>query len=641
MTAGSPAQPEGRRPPRPGLLLFAVLALVFTSYSGVVRAPFVWDDHLLIESDPRIHAIRPAQWLLEPFWNKGAQLTETAYYRPGVIATFSLEWWLSRGRPWLFHLVNLTAHLATTALLFELVRRRSGPVPAALAAALFGLHPRLTECVAWVSGRTDVFAGFFALAALALHRPGPERGRARWLSAAALFSGLLFKEVALAGLVAVAAQGWARWRRQELAGRRALLDLVPGAVAVAAYVLLRLVATAGAVPVEQPAGINRLELALQATGRYVAMLADPLRPRLQIGAVGRTAPGYAALGALALAAGAALAIRAWRRPPRPELAGALAFAVASIAAVLQVVPLATANVAADRYLYLPVAGLALAAGIAAADLRASLRRPVLAAAACAGLAFAGGTLIRVEDWTDELRLWRTAVATADPGLPFPYVSLGNALYQRGRIEEAAEAYRAAAARASGRFQREALGNYASALADLGRLDEACAQQRQAMAIAPPRPIDHYNLSLFEARRLRFDEADLELRRALELLPGYEDALRGRRYVAEARALADALPPERPGEPTAVRARRAALWMRLGMPRRAGPYFTEVAAAPDAEPQDLLRAAAFLVDQGSVEDARRAVARLQAAGAPPKALARLDAALAARESGQYGSAGEAR
>jgi Flp pilus assembly protein TadD len=63
------------------------------------------------------------------------------------------------------------------------------------------------------------------------------------------------------------------------------------------------------------------------------------------------------------------------------------------------------------------------------------------------------------------------------------------------------------------------------LARAGRLDEAAAQHRAAIASAPHLAPAHANLGSVLARLGRFEEAEAALREALRLAPGDPDAAR--------------------------------------------------------------------------------------------------------------------
>jgi protein O-mannosyl-transferase len=65
------------------------------------------------------------------------------------------------------HLVNLLFHTANSLLLFLLLKRMTGALwRSAFVAALFALHPLHVESVAWISERKDVLSGFFFMLTL-------------------------------------------------------------------------------------------------------------------------------------------------------------------------------------------------------------------------------------------------------------------------------------------------------------------------------------------------------------------------------------------------------------------------------------------------------------------------------------------
>ncbi len=94
------------------------------------------------------------------------------YYRPILLLSFMMDkfvWGLEES---FMHLENIVFHLANTLLVYAIARRaisylsEPSPVAAFVAALLFSVHPLNTEAVNWISGRTDLLAGFFLLTAM-------------------------------------------------------------------------------------------------------------------------------------------------------------------------------------------------------------------------------------------------------------------------------------------------------------------------------------------------------------------------------------------------------------------------------------------------------------------------------------------
>ncbi len=616
------------RPPRTILLAAGVLVAVLGAYSPSIGGPFVWDDRMLIERAPAdLQHGSVTRFFGQPFWARSAnQAGDAVYYRPLTTISYALDWRASGGDPAWFHVTNVAWHLGVTALVFALALRGGAPpLAAALAALLFGVAPRLTESVAWISGRTDVLAGFFALLALLLYRDGPGHGAHRVGAAVSMLLGLLCKEVAVVALPALAAGAIAR--RRGRSWRPLGAELGPLVLALASYAALRLTALRSVL--SSSAGLpwrDRLPAALEAVGRYSLMLVDPLRPRLQIGDLAHPAPLVIALGAfVTLAASTAAVVAARRRWPAPILE-AVVLAAGALALVLHLAPLRVNVVAADRFLYVPVAGLAIALAVAAGSTPKTARRRAAALAALLAAASFGATYARAGEWADEERLWRVAVATTPESNALPQLELGNVLFRSRRYEDALREYREVSSRGTPDDRLVALANTASAQSELGDYDGARATLLEAIRREPEVPLNWYNLAVMDLRRLDFDAGERELARSLALLPEYGDAKALRARLAALRTEAASLPAETSLEDAAIRARRASLYARLGRDRDAARLYASLVDDPGASPAVLVRAARHLASRGDPGTASRALTTALGRGADPAEVAPLMKAL---------------
>ena len=632
------------RAPRDWLLAVALLAPVGVVYSAALAGGLLWDDGALIQRHPAVLELgSPASYFGQMFWANPEYDESPAFYRPLTILSYALQvraWGLD---PLPLHLFNLLVHLASCALLFLVCRQAgAGPGAAGLAALLFGTLPRLSECVAWISGRTDLLAGLGVLAAWRLHRSEPGRWGRRLGAAGALAAGLFCKEVAAAGGAALSALELERWRQGLGDGRRALRNLVPAAGALALYAGARGLAwQASGARMRADLGLpweDRPWVALQALGTYLGMLADPLRPRVQIGVLGQIEWPWVALGTLgaaALAWGFARLVRGGRSP---HALAAATLAAAALLPVLHLVTLPVQVVAADRYLYVPAAGLAVLGALGAGRLGARARRITLCASLVLLAAFGATTARRAALWADELAFWRAAAAQAPAGNAIAHAGLGEVLLRRERHAEALEQFREAQRRrqaladffpASAVAPEYIAGNLAFCLAALGRYDEALAQMQRVVEANPGAALNRFNLALIHAQRLEFDAAERALAEAFALYPAYPRARGLAATLALARSEWESLPPPRPDEPAALQAPRARAYTRLGNHHAALPCWIRVLEAPDASPEDLRRAAVFLVLRGEELAARRALARLRALPALRGEALELEHALTAR------------
>jgi tetratricopeptide (TPR) repeat protein len=535
----------------------ALLAIVSVVYAPVTRGVFIWDDHALIETNVVAQRGSVREIFSQPYWTSSSLSdVRVPYYRPLTMLTLRADYAMAGDEAASFHISNLLAHLLATVALV-LAARRLGATPAAsvLAAAAWALHPRSTEAVAWISGRTDVLAGLMAFVAIGLWpwygaerdmRPGGDAKPARpWLDAAraalaatAILAGLLAKEVAIAAALAIAVgtavghgPGAARWAR-------VLRRLAFVAVPVLVYAALRMRAVRGSSrPSLTPMGIDvRGATVVQAVGRYLESTFDPWHPATSIGLVGEVDRGSVVLGSIvlvfvvALTARAIVRARAKATAPvqgRAVMAALVALGASSLALVVHVVPITlAAGVVADRLLYLPLAALAL--GPAVAWSRASARTRGVMAAALA-VSFVPVTRARCADYSDELKFRVVAAEDAHPGNTSPRSGLANVLRSEGETELACKLHASVKGtlerRAQTHTQRyvRALENLGACQAAIGKYEDAASSYDAVERIAPSHARVHMERGYLRLHTFDLAGSEAEFRRALELEPHLETA----------------------------------------------------------------------------------------------------------------------
>lgn len=406
--------------------------LGLAAYAPAFEGPFVWDDELLVLRKEVAELKSIGVYLARPFWLSADWEGGAAYYRPLTILSLALDNALHAGNAAGFHLTNLLLHGANALLVFLLARRLGATgLPALLSALLFAWFPRLSEAAGWISGRTDLLAALFSLAAL-LVTLGNGRLRA-WRAASLAFLGLLSKEVAVATVVAIVGYEWFRDRSRPVKER--LTSTAPQALAALIYVGLRARVLG---PGLDPGDIGpqaRILSALESVGRYGFMIVDGWHPQLNIGAVGQPDFRFVALGAGIGLISTPLARRARFRNGECLL---LVAASVSIGLVLHILPFHSTIVVADRFLYLPVALLAAVAGgrLAAVQPR-RVRHGLLVATAALTLSYLPFTWRRAQVWGDEIAFWGTAVREqASQHNALSHLGLGALLARHGMWNEA-------------------------------------------------------------------------------------------------------------------------------------------------------------------------------------------------------------
>jgi tetratricopeptide (TPR) repeat protein len=388
--------------PKNARILIACLA--FLVYAPCLFGEFVYEDERFIEVNP---AVTDLTWsnVVRYFTDPTSHaVVGHDVFRPLRTFEFAVDWALSGGRPWLFHLHSMAYHVVVCLLLFSVLRRLLGAAGngAANAAALFGtlafgLHPVHTESVAWISSRADVMVLFWILFALRLYL------RDRLLLAALAFAGaLLSKETGVFFVAAVLLVDL--FRR---ADRRWLWYGIYGVMAiafVAIWINLVFVGKAehvGHLKGQLWGGSYVMTLLTMAKGflHYLRVMVLPVHFTVDYHVATSTGLGWhEALALVVLALIVTAAVTAGRRS-RFALAW---FFVALLPASNLIRPIGIPT--AERFLYLPMAGLAIWLG----PLLARYRRSALVLLACLFVL----TLLRTRTWRSDDALWDAAIKVA-------------------------------------------------------------------------------------------------------------------------------------------------------------------------------------------------------------------------------------
>lgn len=366
-----------------------------------------WDHFVAFWAEPHFEAYHPlhllSYWLDVPLFGASG---------PALHAT-SLALWVGAALVWrrVFRALGLGA-------------------PAALVAALIlAVHPVQIEVVHWATGRKDVLAALFAgLATLAHLRSERWNDRASILALLAFAAAALSKTTALPlPLVWVLADGLL----ERSDWRTAMLRQV-SAVTVAAglaFVALGIWQDAEMVR-DSIEGFDRASLVAHGYGHHLTKALFPvgLSP---IYPIHREAPSPVAWGAPALLAlGVALG---WRRERPFVLLGLLSFVVLLVPAS-NVVPLYFQ--VQDRYLSLPLVGLALAVGGLVHGLET---RRVLAIGALVTAAYGALTVVQLGHWRSDEALFGHATHV-QPDAFYAWMKLAEIRRDAGDFEGALRAY---------------------------------------------------------------------------------------------------------------------------------------------------------------------------------------------------------
>lgn len=330
------------------------------------------------------------------------------------------------------HVVNILLHIGSSILVFLIFRRLTGAFwRSAVLAGIFALHPLRLESVVWIAERKDVLSTFFLLLMIRAYLWFVEQpSRARYLAVvASLALGLMSKPMLITAPALLLILDWWPLRR------RAYAEKAPLFLMAAITLGITLLGTARLQGINWAAGVplgHRIANALVNYCAYVGLAVWPhdlaiLYPyRLSI------PPWQPAAAALALAAITAAAWR-FRRACPYLLAGWLWFVIAILPPIGIVQQGRQAM--ADRFMYVPLLGLALMAVWGIGDLLRKQPKLSAALAAASIAACAAASLAHIGTWRNSVTVFSNAVAVTrdNPGAQH---YLGAALDDLGRYDDA-------------------------------------------------------------------------------------------------------------------------------------------------------------------------------------------------------------
>ncbi len=338
------------------MLLLLVTAGLMTP---VLWGEFVYDDISLVVQNPRIQSLSGI--LCDPLFGH-----EYAYWRPltGLLMGVSMV----SGGAAVLHGISLTIHLAGVGIAFSLAKALTKSFSAGIfTASIFALHPVQVESLAWGSAVQDPLVGLFVLCSLqslVRWRRDGSQGVPKWPIAAFALA-LLSKEIGIVVLPAMFLLDWLVLRPNTGTGKRLYMGL--GAV-LGVYMLARMWVFGsvlagwdrGQVQIDPTFVGDRLITApIEILGEFVSLMVQPwpLLPFRDV-PIETSAEGFIT-HTLWLLLPLCLGAWAWYTGRRVAVFGiCLALGILLLPA-LRFNAIGSFPIA-DRYMYLPVFGFALA-----------------------------------------------------------------------------------------------------------------------------------------------------------------------------------------------------------------------------------------------------------------------------------------
>ena len=418
--------------------LLAILAVTLLAYLPALGAGFVWDDIPQIVGNQLTGSPRNLLALFQTdVWSTaGVHVPDPPYYRPLFLSTFVLDRMMAGLSPAVHHGQSIAWHLAAVVAVYALARTLVSVESALAAAALMALHPVQSEAVIWVSARTGEMAAVFVASAATVLAPLDASWRRSASGALLLLLGLLSKEEALFAVALVIALDVARHGRTGGWRRYAAM-----AVAVAIWAAMRHAAGVGA---SRAFASQRIADVLGSLADIVGIygrllvLPTPLTHGRRLFFLHEGA-NVTALGIALIVVGSALCIARGGR----IAACCLAWAGLSLSSSL--LGIGGTHQVGERYLYVPMIGIAIAV---ASALRPS--RLLLALGGVLVIASVARIERRIPDYRSPVTFTASAVRDYPSGATLGELAL--ALRDAGEIDVAMERFHQALAASPPAFE---------------------------------------------------------------------------------------------------------------------------------------------------------------------------------------------
>lgn len=461
-----------------------ILGLALAVYAISLSFGFTYldDNEFIIDNYAFIRDLAHAG---EAFFQTVFSNISIPYYRPILTVSFMIDAQIGGAAPFIYHLTNILLHGAAACLVFMLARALSQrPQSAFVYAAIFCVHPALTQAVAWVPGRNDILLAIFVLLAVLAFLRYCETGAFLAYAASVLFFwlSLFTKESALILLGLAAIFLMAARKNRYIRKGWPLIALGWGAVAVF-WFLMRSAALVSSHDRSTIGGMyDAVMKSLPAFMIYIGKIFLPFNLSV-FPTIRDSSFVYGIVSTIIVIAIVCLSKRrSWR------LIGFGALWSLSFLASSFIRPSAECVLDFQEHrIYLPFIGfIIMLIGTGFLDGVNLQRRNTLIAFAAAVAIFASLTVNHERAFKDKWSFWGNAVRTA-PKTAYVHLRYGFICYLHGSA------------------------------------DEALSEYKKALILDPTIPAAHTKLGLLYMDRKMYNEADAEFREEVRISPMFDMA----------------------------------------------------------------------------------------------------------------------
>lgn len=495
-------------------ILFLMVLLLF---GGTAFNEFVWDDKFLFGKEKftewkNIGLIFSEADIINP------DEESNPYYRPVTYLTFLWDYQIWRMDPFWYHIENVLLHALAAFLFYMLVLKIFGDsLLAFISSLIFAVHPAVAEPVNFIAGgRNTILCAVFSMGSLLLLVRAGTHGR-KWVvfSLMVYLLALLSKEQAAAlPLFLAAITVFSRNRNMKVN----LYCLVSFFAVTALYFLLRQKVIGTFTSGEDPGfSYEQAGTVITSFVEYFRIMLFPLG--LNADYMVLPAPLFSFYSVAAAAGLAVLIYLSVRKNIDERLRIPGIWLLLSFLPISNIIPIPSSPVA-DRYLYMPLLGMCLAAGYVVSVIISKNKAlgVLLLGAGVITLALMSG--MRNEVWKDSISLWEDVVKKS-PGKSRGHYNLGVVYQEQGMNDKAVKEFKTAI-RLNPNLSK-AHYNLGTIYQSGGSVDEAIKEFETAIAINPKHTKAHYNLGLAYQSKGLNEKALGHYFRAVTLDPSFSKA----------------------------------------------------------------------------------------------------------------------
>ncbi len=505
------------------------------------------------------------------------------------------------------HVVNVLFHIINSLLLYCFLRGTTGTVwRSFLVAALFAIHPLHVQSVAWISERKDVLSTCFWLCTMIFYgryvRGGTTAGK--YLGVLFFYAlGCMSKPMVVTlPFVLLLMDYWPLKRKGEWA--KCVLEKIPLFVMslIMAIVTLHAQHCGNAISSwEVLPWFFRLHNALVSYVVYIIKTFWPVNLAFFYSHFGSQTQSWEVVASVIVLAGISVTAL-WQRVRRPWFLVGWLWYLGTLVPVIGLIQVGGQGLA-DRYTYVPLIGLFVAAAWGFAELVDKLhlfRRMLIFIAGILLMILMIVTSVQAGYWRDAVTVFQRALEVTRPNSML-YIMGGNAFMGQEMYDEAIRQYQKAL-----QVVPDSAGahyNIGNALAGIGKFEEAEKYYRLAIRLEPGKADYYNNLGVTLVRQDKIAQGVACYREVLRLEPSYQKALNNL-HLAWERQCENSQPGVARKRAYEAAMDRGIGFMRQGLHKQALEQFSAALREDASQPIVHYNLAVVLAKTGKLQDAKR-------------------------------------